>query len=58
MAVWQRDILVGPVVGEPGVQTRIVTGIDDHSRYCVIAMVVARASGRAVCLPFAQALGR
>ena len=34
----------------------MVTGVDDHSRYCVIASVVARATGRAVCLAFAAAL--
>ena len=33
-----------------------MTGVDDHSRYCVIAAVVARATGRAVCLAFAAAL--
>jgi transposase InsO family protein len=32
-----------------------MTGVDDHSRYCVIASV-ARATGRAVCLAFASAL--
>jgi transposase InsO family protein len=31
---------------------------DDHSRYCVIARVVPRATRRAVCLAFAHALGR
>jgi Integrase core domain len=33
-----------------------MTGVDDHSRYCVIASLVARARGRAVCLAFASAL--
>jgi hypothetical protein len=36
----------------------VVTGVDDHSRYCVIATVVAGPTGRAVCLAFAAALGR
>jgi transposase InsO family protein len=31
--------------------------VDDHSRFCVIAPVV-RATGRAVCLAFAEALRR
>ena len=30
--------------------------VDDHSRYAVIAAVVARASGRAVCAAFVSAL--
>jgi integrase-like protein len=34
----------------------VVTAVDDHSRYCVIAKVVERATGRAVCLAFAEAL--
>jgi transposase InsO family protein len=34
----------------------VVTGLDDHSRYCVIATVVRRATGRAVCSAFAVAL--
>ena len=29
--------------------------MDDHSRYCVIASVVERATGRAVCAAFARA---
>jgi hypothetical protein len=36
----------------------VVTGVDDHSRYCVMAKVVARATGRAACLAFAEALQR
>ena len=37
---------------------RIVTGLDDHSRFCVITRVVERATGRAVCLALAEALAR
>jgi transposase InsO family protein len=32
--------------------------VDDHSRFCVIATVVRRATGRAVCAAFAEALQR
>jgi hypothetical protein len=39
-----------------GAECKVVTGVDDHSRYCVIASVVPRATGRAVCLAFAAAL--
>jgi hypothetical protein len=39
-----------------GTEAKIVTGLDDHSRYCVICQVVVRATGRAVCLAFAAAL--
>ena len=55
MALWQLDI-VGGVFLAGGAEAKIVTGVDDHSRYCVIASVVARATGRAVCLAFAAAL--
>jgi len=62
MQLWQLDILLGPGIvdlasGELR-EARIVTGVDDHSRFCVIASVVERATGRAVCLAFAGALKR
>ena len=41
-----------------GTEAKVITGVDDHSRYCVIAQAMARATGRAVCLAFAGALGR
>src|SRR5215831_7767721 len=55
MALWQMDIVGGMFLAD-GTEAKIVTGVDDHSRYCVIASVVARATGRAVCLAFAAAL--
>ncbi|WP_409000632.1 IS481 family transposase [Streptomyces europaeiscabiei] len=60
MQLWQMDIvggvmLVDPVTGEL-TEVKVVTGVDDHSRYCVIASVVERATGRAVCAAFARAL--
>ncbi len=55
MALWQLDI-VGGVFLADGTEAKIVTGVDDHSRFCVICQVVARATGRAVCLAFAAAL--
>src|SRR3954471_19437587 len=62
MQLWQLDIVYGPrlvdvVTGELR-EGRIVTGLDDHSRYCVLARVVERATGRAICLAFAAALER
>ncbi|WP_410050391.1 IS481 family transposase [Actinomadura sp. HBU206391] len=55
MALWQMDI-VGGVFLADGTECKVVTGVDDHSRFCVIASVVPRATGRAVCLAFAAAL--
>jgi transposase InsO family protein len=55
MELWQMDI-VGGLFLLDGSEAKVVTGVDDHSRYCVIAQVVRRATGRAVCLAFAAAL--
>jgi transposase InsO family protein len=57
MALWQLDI-VGGVFLTDGTECKVVTGVDDHSRFCVMATVVPRATGRAVCLAFAEALRR
>ncbi|MBO0874655.1 MAG: IS481 family transposase [Pseudonocardia sp.] len=62
MQLWGIDIvggigLVDTATGEIR-EAKIVTGIDDHSRFCVMAKVVERATGRAVCVAFAEALAR
>jgi transposase InsO family protein len=62
MQLWGIDIvggisIVNTTTGELR-ETKIVTGVDDHSRFCVMATVVERATARAVCLAFAQALAR
>ena len=62
MQPWQLDIvggvwLVDVTTGEVW-EAKVVTGVDDHSRFCVSARVVERATGRQVCLGFAQALIR
>ncbi len=62
MQLWQFDIvggvwLVDPVTGVVR-EAKVVTGVDDHSRFCVSARVVERATGRQVCLAFAAALVR
>jgi len=60
MQLWGIDIVGGIRLVDvaTGVvrEAKLVTGVDDHSRYCVIAAVVERATGRAICLAFAQAL--
>jgi hypothetical protein len=35
-----------------GVKIKLISGLDDCSRFCVIATVVRRATGRAVCRAF------
>jgi transposase InsO family protein len=62
MQLWQLDIVGGVMLVDPvtGVlrEAKVVTGVDDHSRFCVIASVVERATARAVCLALAAALSR
>lgn len=48
MELWQMDVTLG-VHLEDGTSPSIVTGIDDHSRFCVSAKVVERATARPVC---------
>ncbi|MEU8202919.1 IS481 family transposase [Streptosporangium sp. NPDC049046] len=57
MQLWQMDI-VGGIMLADGTECKIVTGVDDHSRYCVAATVVMRPTGRAVCLALVDALSR
>jgi transposase InsO family protein len=55
MQLWQLDVM-GSVFLTDGSECKLISGVDDHSRFCVIADVVARATGRAVCQAFADAL--
>ena len=62
MQLWGMDIvggvmLVNPVTGEVR-EAKVVTAVDDHSRFCVSAKVVQHATSRAVCLALAEALVR
>jgi transposase InsO family protein len=55
MELWQMDI-VGRFHLRDGTEVSVVTGIDDHSRYCVCARIVARATARPVCEALRHAL--
>jgi hypothetical protein len=57
MELWQMDI-VGGVLLADGREAKILTGIDDHSRFVVCAGLMLRATSRAVCAHFAQAMAR
>jgi transposase InsO family protein len=57
MELWQLDIVGGIQLADGG-EAKVVTEVDDHSRFCVIATVVRTATGRAVCLAFVEALQR
>ena len=57
MELWQMDV-VGGVRLVDGSDAKIVSGIDDHSRFCVSAYVVARATARPTCDALALAMRR
>jgi hypothetical protein len=57
MELWQVDVM-GRVHLADGREMKLVTGIDDHSRFVVCAKVVARATARPVCQALADALRR
>ena len=57
MQLWQMDVM-GRVHLAGGQEVKVVTGIDDHSRFVVCAKVVLRATARPVCLALAGALRR
>jgi transposase len=55
MQLWQLDVTASAFLAD-GREAKIVTGIDDHSRYCVIAKAVLRATARPVCQAFIDAM--
>jgi transposase InsO family protein len=55
MQLWQMDVTASLFLAD-GRECKIITGIDDHSRFCVIAAVVLRATARAVCSAFVEAM--
>ena len=55
MQLWQLDV-TGSVFLADGTELKLISGIDDHSRFCVIATVVRRATARAVCRAFLAAM--
>jgi transposase InsO family protein len=57
MELWQMDVM-GRVHLSDGRELKLVTGIDDHSRFVVCAKVVARATARPVCQALAGAMAR
>jgi len=55
MELWQMDVMGGVFLTD-GTELKVVTGVDDHSRFCVSAMVVRRATARPVCDALAEAM--
>ncbi len=57
MELWQLDIVGGARLAN-GSEAKIVSGIDDHSRFVVSAQVVDRATARPVCDALELAMAR
>jgi transposase InsO family protein len=57
MELWQIDVMGGVRLTD-GTQLSVVTGIDDHSRFCVMAKAVTRATVRPVCDALLEGLSR
>jgi len=55
MELWQMDVM-GEIYLRDGTKLSAVTGIDDHSRFCVCARLVVRATARPVCDALVHAL--
>ena len=57
MELWQMDV-VGGVRLADGTEAKIVSGVDDHSRFAISALVVPRATARPTCEALALAMRR
>ena len=57
MELWQADVMSVPDLVQ-GVHLQMVTGIDDHSRFCVMAKLLPRATARPICDGLLEALHR
>src|SRR5258708_37884261 len=53
---WGQLDVTGSVFLTDGTARKLISGIDAHSRFCVIAAVVRRATARAVCRAFIAAM--
>ncbi|WP_408055396.1 IS481 family transposase [Streptomyces paludis] len=57
MQLWQMDLMGGVFLAD-GRECKLLTGIDDCSRFIVITTVLVQPSGRAVCQAFIEAMRR
>ena len=55
MELWQLDLVHGFLLAD-GTHAKALTGVDDHSRFCVSAKLMARERTQAVCDGFSSAL--
>ena len=57
MELWQMDVMGGVELAD-GSELKVVTGVDDHSRFCIAAGLVTRATSKAVCAVLVDSLRR
>jgi transposase InsO family protein len=55
MELWQMDVVGGFLLAD-GSHAKALTGVDDHSRFCVSARLMSRERTRAICDGLAAAL--
>ena len=55
MELWQLDVVHGFLLAD-GTSAKALTGVDDHSRYCVSARLMARERTQSICDGFTAAL--
>jgi transposase InsO family protein len=55
MELWQLDVVHGFLLAD-GTSAKALTGVDDHSRFCVAARLMTRERTQAVCDGFSSAL--
>jgi transposase InsO family protein len=55
MELWQLDLVHGFLLAD-GTSAKALTGVDDHSRYCVSARLMPRERTQSVCDGFSSAL--
>src|SRR5437588_930485 len=55
MELWQLDVVHGFLLAD-GTSAKALTGIDDHSRFCVSARLMTKERTQAVCDGFSSAL--
>ena len=55
MELWQLDVVHGFLLAD-GTSAKALTGVDDHSRFCVSARLMVRERTQAVCDGFSSAL--
>jgi transposase len=58
MQLWQMDVMGGVLLAAEATELKVVTGVDDHSRFCIAAGLVRRATSKAVSEVLTAALRR